>query len=63
MWPSDGERDSLARVGRAAVSIVGKMKAQVAAREVLLAAILLTSWLFKEELEPQSGNWMGSLHA
>lgn len=63
MWPSDGERDSLAGAGRAAVSIAQKDGGLGGSEGGVTAAILLTSWLFKEQPEPKSGNQMGFLGA
>lgn len=59
MWPSDGERDSLARAGGAAVSIVRKDGGLGGSEGGVTAAILLPSWLFKEQPEPKLGNRLG----
>lgn len=63
MWLSDTERDSLAGAGAAAVSIGQKDGGLGGSEGGVTAAILLTSWLFKEQPEPKSGNWVGNLCA
>lgn len=62
-WPCDGERDSLAHAGAAAVGVVRKDGGLGGSEGGVTAAILLTSQLFKEQPEPKSGDWMGSLRA
>lgn len=63
VWPSDGERDSLAQAGSAAVSTVPKDGGLGGSEGGVTAAVLLTSWLFKEQPKSKLGNWMGSLRA
>lgn len=61
--PSDGDRDSLARARGAAVSIVRKDGGLGGSEGGVTAAILLTSWLFKEQPQPELGPGLGSLRA
>ena len=59
MWPSDEERDSLAQAGSTAVSTALKDGGLGGSEGGVTAAILLTSWLFKEQPKLELGNGWG----
>lgn len=60
MWPSDGERDSLAQAGSTAVSTALKDGGLGGSEGGVTATILLTSWLFKEQPKLELGNGWGA---